>query len=263
MSYEQKSSGNMPVLFIGHGSPMNVVMDNDFTRSLRSRGAMLPRPNSILVISAHWLAKASLVTCMKNPEQIYDFFGFPPELYQVRYPCAGEPVAAQRVARLTGYMVNCSAEWGLDHASWAVLKHLYPEADVPVIEMSLNYMMDPDYHYNLGKRLRALRSEGVLIIGSGNMVHNLQLMEYDMEARPYEWAVEIDETLKSLILNGEHGRLVNYEKLGNHIAMAVPAGDHYLPMLYALGLQEKDDEITFIHEGIQNGSISMRSFMIG
>jgi 4,5-DOPA dioxygenase extradiol len=263
MSYAQKSSGIMPVLFIGHGSPMNIVMDNDFTRSLASLGTKLPRPKSILVISAHWLAKASLVTCMKNPEQIYDFFGFPPELYQVRYPCEGDPVVAQRVARLTGYMVNCSTEWGLDHASWAVLEHLFPDADIPVLEMSLNFMMEPDYHYNLGKQLGALRSEGVLIIGSGNMVHNLQLMEYDMEAHPYEWAVDIDEKLKSLILNGEHDKLVNYQKLGNHIARAVPTNDHYLPMLYILGLQEKNDEITFIHEGIQNGSVSMRSFMAG
>jgi len=263
MSNAQKSSGKMPVLFIGHGSPMNIIMDNGFTRSLASLGEKLPRPKSILVISAHWLAKASLVTCMKNPEQIYDFFGFPPELYQMRYPCEGDPIAAQRVARLTRYMVNCSTEWGLDHASWAVLAHMFPDADIPVIEMSLNYMMDPEYHYNLGKQLGALRSEGVLIIGSGNIVHNLRLMEYDMDARPYEWAVDIDETLKSLILNGEHDRLVNFQNLGRHIDLAVPTNDHYLPMLCVLGLQEKNDGIAFIHEGIQNGSISMRCFMIG
>jgi 4,5-DOPA dioxygenase extradiol len=263
MSYAQKSSGKMPVLFIGHGSPMNIVMDNDFTQSLKLLGTKLPRPKSILVISAHWLTKASLVTCMKNPQQIYDFFGFPPELYRVQYPCEGAPLDAQKVVRLTKYLVNCSNEWGLDHASWAILKHMFPYADVPVFEMSLNCMMDPHYHYNIGRQLGVLRKEGVLIIGSGNIVHNLQLMEYNMEAEPYGWAVEIDEKIKSLILNGEHAKLVKYNKLGNYIAMAVPINDHYLPMIYTLALQEKDDDVTFIYEGIQNGSISMRSFVIG
>jgi 4,5-DOPA dioxygenase extradiol len=263
MDYLQKSAEKMPVLFIGHGSPMNIVMDNDFTQSLIKLGKNLPRPKSIMVISAHWLTKASLVTCMKNPEQIYDFFGFPPELYQVRYPCEGAPDAAQKVARLTKYTVNCATDWGLDHASWAILKHIYPQADIPVFEMSLNYMMDPGYHYAIGKQLGVLRREGILIIGSGNIVHNLQLIDYNMEAEPYDWAAEIDEKIKSLLLNGDHSKLVEYHKLGATISRAVPTNDHYLPMLYTLGLQEKDDKITFIHEGIQNGSISMRSFMIG
>lgn len=254
---------NMPVLFIGHGSPMNAIMRNDFTQSLRELGKELPRPKSIMVISAHWLAKASLVTCMKNPEQIYDFIGFPPELYQLRYTCPGAPEDAHRVAKLTGYLVNCSTEWGLDHASWAILTHLYPDADIPVFEMSLNYEMEPAYHYDMGRRLRALRREGILIIGSGNLVHNLRSMEHDVNAEPYNWAVEIDEKIKSLLIARDHEPLVDYHRLGRGVSMAVPTSDHYLPMLYILGLQERDDRFAFVHEGIQNGTISMRSFILG
>lgn len=253
----------MPVLFIGHGSPMNIVMDNDFTRSLRSLGEELPRPKSIMVISAHWVARATLVTCMKNPELIYDFFGFPPELYQVKYPCPGAPEDAGKVTRVTKYMVNCSMEWGLDHASWAVLKHMYPDADIPVFEMSLCEGMEPGYHYDIGRRLGPLRREGILIIASGNMVHNLMQMDYDMEAEPYDWAVEIDEKIKALLLDGNHGKLVNYHGLGRNMALAAPTSEHYLPMLYALGLQERDEEVTFVHEGFQHGSVSMRCFRVG
>jgi 4,5-DOPA dioxygenase extradiol len=263
MMEAQKTFTRMPVLFIGHGSPMNIIMDNDFTRSLVKLGTSLPAPKSILVISAHWLARASLVTCAKNPEQLYDFFGFPPELYRYRYPCPGAPGDAQMVSRITKYMVNCSMEWGLDHASWAVLKHMYPRADIPVFEMSLNAAMDAGYHYELSRRLAPLRREGILIIGSGNIVHNLGIMDYDMEAEPQGWAVDIDEKLRSLLVNGDHSSLVNYEGLGKNMALAAPTNDHYLPMVSALGLQERDDQIYFFHEGIQHGSISMRSFLIG
>lgn len=254
----------MPVLFIGHGSPMNIIEDNEFTRSLNKLGRELPRPKSIMVISAHWLARATLVTAMKNPEIIYDFIGFPPELYQVKYSCPGAPEDAEKVTRVTKYMVNGSTEWGLDHASWAVLKHMYPDADIPVFEMSINEAMEPGYHYDMGRRLGPLRREGILIIGSGNIVHNLQRMEYDMDAEPYDWAVEIDEKIKTLLADGNHGKLVNYHDLGMNMALAAPfSGDHYLPMLYTLGLQEQDDEITFTHEGFQHGTISMRCFKIG
>jgi len=254
----------MPALFIGHGSPMNILMDNEFTQSLAKLGRELPRPKSIMVISAHWPAKATLVTCMKNPEQLYDFIGFPPELYQVRYPCPGAPGDAENVTRVTKYMVNCSMEWGLDHASWAVLKHMYPDADIPVFEMSLCDAMEPRYHYDMGRRLAPLRREGVLIIGSGNIVHNLRQMDYDMEAEPFDWAVEIDEKIKSLLIEGNHGKLISYHDLGMNMTMAAPyGGDHYLPMLYTLGLQEQDEDITFTHEGFQHGTISMRCFRLG
>lgn len=253
----------MPVLFIGHGSPMNAITDNDFTRSLGKLGGELPRPRAIMVVSAHWLTKSPVVNCAKNPEQIHDFFGFPPELYAVKYPCPGAPDEAQFVARTAGYLVTCTSEWGIDHAAWAVLVHLFPHADVPVFEMGIDPNMDPRSHYELGRRLAALRRSGILVIGSGNMVHNLRLMEYDTEAGPHDWAVEIDEKLKSLILAGDHRALVEYKDLGRNMSLAAPTSDHYLPMLYALSLREEADSVDFFYEGIQNGTVSMRSFVIG
>lgn len=242
---------------------MNAIMENDYTASLHELGESLPRPKAVMVISAHWLAKATFVNCIKNPEQIYDFFGFPPELYQVRYPCPGAPDEARMVARVTKYMVNCAADWGVDHAAWAVLTHMYPNADVPVFEMSVCEMMDAAYHYDIGRRLGALRREGILVIGSGNIVHNLQMMDYDVDAERYPWAVEIDEKIKSLLVSRDHAPLVNYADIGKHVRLAVPAVDHYFPMLCVLGMQERDDDISFIYEGFQHGSISMRSFIIG
>lgn len=253
----------MPALFIGHGSPMNALLENDYTESLKMLNGSLPRPKSIMVISAHWLAKAPFVTCMKNPEQMYDFYGFPPELYQVTYPCPGAPDDAQLAARTTKYLVNCAYDWGLDHASWAVLKHLYPDADIPVFEMSLDMTRNMRDHYELAKHLSQLRRQGVLIIGSGNMVHNLQLIDHETDAPPAQWAVDIDEKLKSLIVKGDHAALVEYRNIGKDISLAVPTNEHYLPMIYVLGLREHDDAVAFIHEGFQNGTISMRSFKIG
>jgi 4,5-DOPA dioxygenase extradiol len=257
------SSPLMPVLFIGHGSPMNAIADNDFTRALRKLGGELPRPRSIMVVSAHWHTKSPLVNSAKNPEQIYDFFGFPPELYAVKYPCPGAPDDAQLVARTTKYLVNGTSEWGIDHAAWAVLAHLYPEADVPVFEIGIDPLMDPRSHYELGRRLASLRRSGILVIGSGNMVHNLRMMEYDTEAEPHDWAVEIDRKLASLILSGDHGTLISYREMGRNMSLAAPESDHFIPMLYALALQEDTDRVTFFHEGIQNGTVSMRSFVIG
>ena len=253
----------MPALFIGHGSPMNALADNDFTRALRSLGLRLPRPRSIMVVSAHWHTKSPLVNCARNPEQIYDFFGLPPDLYGVKYPCPGAPEDAQLAARTTKYLVNCTPEWGIDHAAWAVLAHLYPEADVPVFELGIDPAMDPRSHYELGRHLAALRRSGILVIGSGNLVHNLRMMEYEMEAEPHDWAVEIDEKLKSLILSGDHGALVNYRDMGRNMLLAAPESDHFIPLLYVLSMQEASDGITFFHEGIQHGTISMRSFVIG
>ena len=253
----------MPVLFIGHGSPMNAIADNEFTRSLSKLGGELPRPRSIMVVSAHWHTKSPVVNCAKNPEQIHDFFGFPPELYAVKYTCPGAPDDAQLVARTAKYMVTCTSEWGIDHAAWAVLAHLFPGADVPVFEMGIDPSMDPRSHYELGRRLAALRRSGILVIGSGNMVHNMNLVEYDIEAEPHDWAVEIDEKLASLIIAGDHRALVEYRGLGRNMALAAPTSDHYIPMLYALALREEADRVDFFYEGIQNGTMSMRSFVIG
>jgi len=261
----------MPVLFIGHGSPMNIILDNSYTRSLSALGRQLPRPKAIMVVSAHWLTNGTRVTCMNKPKTIYDFYGFPDELYALDYPSPGAPHEAQAVTEtVTDVPVSCDREWGLDHASWAVLRHLYPAADIPVFEMSLDYSFNEwhpkplQYHYDLARELSVLRRKGVLIIGSGNIVHNLGIINFeDMDAEPFAWALEFDERVKKNLLARNHRDLIRYDGNGKASALAVPTLDHYLPMIYAIALQEKDDELTFIHEGIQNASVSMRCFRIG
>lgn len=261
----------MPVLFVGHGSPMNVVADNDFTRSLAAWGRRLPRPEAILVVSAHWLTAGTFVTCTESPRTIHDFFGFPRELYAVAYPSPGAPTHAELVTRTVRRApVGCDREWGLDHASWAVLKHLYPAADIPVFELSLDYSFNDwhpkpvRYHYELAAELAGLRERGVLVIGSGNIVHNLSQIDFGaVDATPYPWAVEFDEQVKGRLLAGNHRDLIDFHRLGKSAALAVPTLDHYLPMIYALALQEPGEPIGFAHEGIQHASISMRCFQIG
>jgi 4,5-DOPA dioxygenase extradiol len=268
-----KSSGTkkMPVLFVGHGSPMNVVLKNDFTSSLANLGKELPKPKAIMVISAHWLTSGTRLTCNDKPETIHDFYGFPNELYGIKYPSPGAPEYARMVERwVRKAQVSCDPGWGLDHAAWSVLHHMYPKADIPVFEMSLDYSFGEwrprpvQYHYELAKELFAMREKGVLIIGSGNIVHNLRTVDFEnVDAKPYDWAVEFDEKVKSSLLGGNHDKLINYETLGKNAQMAAPTLDHYLPMIYAIALQEKNEKVKFTYEGIQNGSVSMRSFQIG
>jgi 4,5-DOPA dioxygenase extradiol len=261
----------MPALFIGHGSPMNVISDNEFTKSIAQLGRTLPRPVAIMVVSAHWLTDGTYVTCTRKPETIHDFYGFPEELYRIMYPSLGAPDMAKFVTELAAKaQVRCNSDWGLDHASWAVLRHMYPNADIPVFEMSLDHSFNDwhpkplSYHYELALELMALRRMGVLIIGSGNIVHNLSLINFrQTNARPYSWAVEFDEYVKSNLLNWNPEALINYEESGRFASYAVPTLDHYLPIIYTVALREKDDPITFIYEGFQNGSISMRCFRIG
>jgi len=262
----------MPVLFIGHGSPMNMVLTNSYTESLEPLRRTLPRPDAIMVISAHWLTRGTFVGCMERPRIIHDFSGFPQELYQVKYDCPGAPALARLVTGLDGArgLIRCDAGWGLDHAAYSVLMHLFPAADIPVFEMSLDYSFNDwhprqvRYHYKLGRRLRPLRDEGILIIGSGNMVHNLNLVDFaDMDAPPYDWAVEADEHMRSRLVSGELGELVDYLSMGDGASLAVPTLDHYLPMIYALALQDEGEKLRFVHEGFQNASVSMRSFRIG
>lgn len=258
----------MPVLFIGHGSPMNMVLSNRFTRSLADLGSSLPRPDAIMVVSAHWLTRGSDVACVDRPGMIYDFFGFPEELYRVRYECSGAPAVARKVTELGGGAVRCDPARELDHAAYAVLRHMFPSAEIPVFELSLDYgFNDPrpkpvEYHYEIAKRLVPLRGSGVLVIGSGNMVHNLRLADPDMDAPPVEWAVEADEVLRSHLVAGEHRELIEYPSIGKWGSLAVPTLDHYLPMIYAIALQDEGETLRFTHEGFQNGSISMRSFRI-
>jgi 4,5-DOPA dioxygenase extradiol len=262
----------MPVLFIGHGSPLNMVQVNRFTRDLAALGGSLPRPEAIMVISAHWLTTGTSVGCMERPRMIYDFYGFPDELYQIRYPCPGAPEVAEHITVLPGINghIRCDRTWGLDHASYAILRHIYPGADIPVFEMSLDYGIGDwhprpiRYHYDLGTRFRALRDTGVLIIGSGNCVHNLRRADFSQtDATPFPWAVEADAWMRSCLVNGNHQALIDYPESGPQAARAAPTWDHYLPMIYTIALQEENEPVTFVHEGFQNGSVSMRSFRIG
>jgi 4,5-DOPA dioxygenase extradiol len=265
----------MPVLFIGHGSPLNITAHNSYTESLEKLGKKLPVPKAIMVISAHWLTGGSTgstrVTCMEKPRTIYDFSGFPADLYTLKYDCPGAPdLAKQAVDTVKTVHLVCDTEWGLDHASWSILKHMYPEANIPVFEMSLDYAFGSrsvkplSYHYDLAQGLQALRSKGILIIGSGNIVHNLRMVDFSRLDGPTEaWARDMDDRVKTNLLKQNHEDLVHYLSMGRNASMGIPSLDHYLPMIYAIALQEKNEPLKFVYEGFQNGSISMRSFQIG
>jgi 4,5-DOPA dioxygenase extradiol len=254
----------MPLLFIGHGSPMNIIFDNDYTRSLQELGKTLPRPKAILVISAHWLTRGTYVTCNDKPRQIYDFYGFPDELFKVVYQPKGMPELAKKIVEKTGRLkIRCATDWGLDHGSWAVLKHIYPDADIPVMELSLDYTQPPQYHFRFAPILSFLRQEGVLIIGSGNIVHNLRMVDFDdIDAKPMEWAASFDESVKQSLIKGTYEKLEGFERNIDFAHIALPTNEHFLPLLYIIGLQQPGEKVAFIHQGFQNGSISMRSFII-
>ena len=262
----------MPVLFIGHGSPENIILKNAFTERLSRLGRELPKPRAILVISAHWLTDGVYVTCVEKPKMIYDFYGFPDELYRLSYPSPGSPEDAKLITELVKKrVIKCDYSWGLDHAAWAILKHIYPKADIPVVEMSLDYSPyngwnrpTLQYYYDLAKQLNPLRGKGILIIGSGNIVHNLRVVDMqNMDAKPYAWAIEFDEKVKSDLLNRNHKDLLDCHNMNRATSLSVPTLDHYLPMIFAIGMQEKDDELEFIYEGFQNRSVSMRCLKIG
>jgi 4,5-DOPA dioxygenase extradiol len=261
----------MPVLFIGHGSPLNIILDNSFTRSLAALGKKLPKPKAIMVISAHWLTKGTFVGCMDKPKIIYDFYGFAEDLYEIAYPSPGAADEARFVTHSVGKgTVKCDHAWGLDHGAWAILKHIYPDADIPVFQLSLDYTFNElhpkplQYHYDLAAELSSMRSRGVLIIGSGNIVHNLGMFDFtNIDAHTFDWSEEFDERVKANLLSRNHQDLLQYQSMGASATLAVPTLDHYLPLVYAIALQEKNEPILFVHEGFQYGSISMRSFQIG
>jgi 4,5-DOPA dioxygenase extradiol len=252
----------MPALFVGHGSPMNAIEENPFSQSWAEAAGSLPRPDAILCVSAHWETAGTRVTAMERPRTIHDFHGFPRPLFEVQYPAPGSPGLA-RLARETarGTPVREDSEWGLDHGAWSVLRRMFPSADVPVVQLSLDRTKPPAFHYALGRELRPLREKGVLILGSGNIVHNLGLMVWRDTA--YGWAVEFDERVKGLILSGDHEAIVGYPELGEAARLSVPTNEHYLPLLYVLALQEEGDGIGFFAERVTLGSISMRSLRIG
>jgi 4,5-DOPA dioxygenase extradiol len=251
-----------PALFIGHGSPMNILADNPFTRDLVKLRARLPVPEAILVISAHWLTRGSYLTTGDKPEQIFDFYGFPADLYKCRYVAPGSPDAARAIIKTAGYnIIKPDPKRGIDHAAWSVLKHIFPEQNIPVLELSLDVEKLPEYHFELGKKLAGLRNDNVLIIGSGNIIHNLSLIDFNNDSEPFEWAREFDLILKTAIENKDYSQLIDYLKYGEIAKKAIPYFDHYLPMLYTLGMTDENEKSEFIHESIQNGSISMRSFI--
>jgi len=251
----------MPALFVGHGSPMNAIEDNEFSRAWAEVGKALPRPNAILCISAHWETAGTLVTAMEQPKTIHDFGGFPPALYEMQYPAPGSPELARLIqGTVKKVQLGLDQDWGLDHGTWSVLCRMFPNADVPVVQLSLDRTQEPAFHYALGRELRALRNKGILIVGSGNMVHNLRMMAWQDEA--YDWAIEFDETLKQLILSGDHDSIIHYQSLGKAARLGVPTNEHYLPLLYVLAVQDQQEHIRFFTDRMTLGSISMRSVWI-
>jgi 4,5-DOPA dioxygenase extradiol len=252
----------MPVIFVGHGNPMNAVEDNAFSRAWLALGKALPRPSAILCVSAHWETDGTRVTAMPRPRTIHDFWGFPQELYKKQYPAPGSPEWAERTRKLLrGARVEPDTEWGLDHGTWAPLCRMFPGADVPVFQLSLDRTQPARYHYDLGRELAPLRRSGLLIVGSGNMVHNLGLMEWT--DKPFAWATAFDARLKDLIVRRDHEALIRYDALGPEAKLAIPTNEHYLPLLYALALQGQNEPIRFFTEDVSLGSISMRGFQIG
>jgi 4,5-DOPA dioxygenase extradiol len=257
-------TAKMPVLFVGHGSPMNAIEQNEFTEGWQTVSRSLPLPNAILCISAHWETKGTFVTAMEKPQTIHDFGGFPQALFDVQYPAPGSPgLAAETQSLVAKTAVGLDGKWGLDHGAWSVIKVMYPGANIPVIQMSLDYLQDPQYHYDLAKELASLREKGVLIIGSGNMVHNLRVLDWDKPNQGFDWAQEINAKFKNLIFDNDHQQLINYRNLGRGAELAVPTPEHYLPLLYALALKTKNEEVTFFNDKSVMGSISMTSVRIG
>ncbi len=256
-------SGRMPLLFIGHGSPMNALATNPYTQALSALGANLPRPRAILVISAHWMSEGSWVTAMANPKTIHDFYGFPQALFDVQYPAPGSPEIAKLVGEADPKIHGDQEMWGLDHGTWSVLRHMYPQADIPVLQLSLDMRQPPEYHIQLGKQLSKLRDQGVLILGSGNLVHNLRTIRWEPQAPVYEWATEFDEWLKNKLAARDFTAVLNDFHKSQAGKLSVPTLEHYYPLHYILGAADKKDELRFEYEEMQNGSISMRSFSLG
>ena len=266
LSSSGQSTELMPVLFVGHGTPMNAIEVNEFVLKWRELGKSIPAPKAILCISAHWETSGTFVTAMTMPSTIHDFGGFPQELYEVQYPAPGSPELAYDIKRIIKSVeVGMDQKWGLDHGSWSVLRNIYPMYQIPVVEMSLDWHLTPRNHYELAKELAPLRKMGVLIIGSGNIVHNLRMIAWDHVHDPeygFDWAINANETFKHLILDNNHQDLINYQTLGIEVQMAVPTPDHYLPLLYTLALKEENESIEFFNDKPVMGSLSMTSVKI-
>lgn len=261
----------MPVLFVGHGSPMNAIEDNEFSRRWREMAQSIPTPKAVLIVSAHWLTRGTRVTAMEAPKTIHDFGGFPEALFKAQYPAPGSPLMAQEtVNTIQSTKVELDHDWGLDHGAWSVVKQMYPNADIPMLQLSIDYNRPPQYHYDLARELASLRKKGVLILGSGNMVHNLGMMRlpggnFDSinQEFGFDWTLEINELLKKKITDQDHQAVINYQSLHKDMRLAVPTPDHYYPLLYTLGLQGKNEGVSFFNDKAIAGSLTMTSVKIG
>jgi 4,5-DOPA dioxygenase extradiol len=262
-------TAKMPALFVGHGSPMNALEDNAFTRSLKQLGAEFRKegktPSAIMVVSAHWLTRGSFVNVSEKQKTIHDFGGFPQELFDMQYPASGAPQKAKEAALLS-HLLHETNEWGLDHGAWTILVHLFPEANIPVFQLSIDFYQPMRYHLDLAAQLRSLREKGVLVIGSGNIVHNLRMSIPKLQmgdAKAYDWATEFDSWVESRINAGDYAALANYEQTGSAGKLSVPTTDHYIPMLYTLGLADGKEEVKQVYESVEYGGLSMRTFQVG
>lgn len=259
-------SGKMPLLFVGHGSPMNAIEENEFSSGWKDVAKYIEKPSAILCISAHWETRGTLITAMEEPRTIHDFGGFPEELYRIQYPAPGNPRLAKEIQGiLPADEAQLDEKWGLDHGCWSVVKHMYPKADIPVLQMSLDYYADPQRHFEIASGLRNLRQKGVLIIGSGNIVHNLGMVAWNRlnDTFGFDWALEASEKIKKFILSGDYDQLINYQAHGRAFDLAVPTPEHYLPLLYIIALQDRNEKIAFFNDKIVGGSISMTCIRVG
>jgi len=258
-------SPRMPAIFFGHGNPLNALMKNDYTEKWATIGVSISRPSAVLCISAHWYLPGIAVTATAAPRTIHDFGGFPKALYEVQYPAPGSPDLAARIRELLKPLdVSLETQWGLDHGTWSVLCHVYPNADVPVVQLQIDETREPQFHYELGRQLAGLRDEGVLIMGSGNLVHNLHAYAWGKhEVEPFEWAVRFEAQAREFIMAGNHAPLVDYELLGRDALLSAPTPDHYLPLLYVLGARLETDKVSFPVSGFDGGSISMLAVQFG
>ena len=256
----------MPALFIGHGSPMNGIEDNEFSQRWKQMAKEVPIPSAVLVISAHWMSKGTRITAMDFPKTIHDFGGFPQALFDVQYPAPGNPVLAKEAASLYhSNSVELDHDWGLDHGTWTIVRHMYPEANIPVLQLSIDYNKTSQYHYDMAKELYSLRKKGVLIIGSGNMVHNLKMIAWDKIDVPgfgYDWALEMNKKFKQLILEGNHKPLIQYNSFGSEGKLAIPTPEHYLPLLYTIALKGAGENVSFFNDKAIAGSLTMTSVKI-
>lgn len=255
----------LPAIFFGHGNPLHALSQNAYTEAWANIGKSMPRPCAVLAISAHWYVPGTAVTAMPSPRTIHDFGGFPRTLFEVQYPAPGAPALARRVQELLAPLqVASDLNWGLDHGTWSVLCHVFPQADVPIVQLSIDETQTPAFHYEIGKRLAPLRDEGVLIMGSGNVVHNLHTYAWGRhEVAPYDWAVRFEERVRKCLLASDHAALIDYEALGRDATLSAPTPDHYLPLLYIMGARRSTDQIDFPVEGFDGGSISMLAVRIG